>query len=124
MNSKVNLSESEVQKIVYKTVKNAINEMNFFHREYREGKPEKAADVIRGNGWDGNVISKKPGEMIVKVRQDFDAIAPDTSESLPFEQLVEDLNIFYEDKGSSLRAESLESFNGRYGYFIRISKQQ
>lgn len=117
------LTESEVAQVVYGAVKQALNEMNWFHREYREGKPEKASDVIRGNGWDGKVISKKPGEIILSVRQDYDAVFPDFSESLPFEELVEDLNIFYQDNGKQLRAEGLDDYNGRMGYFIKVSKQ-
>lgn len=119
----IKLNESEVHEVVYGAVKKLLNEMNWFHREYREGKPEKASDVIRGNGWDGKVIAKNPGEMILSVRQDYDAVFPDFSESLPFEQLIEDLNIYYEDKGSPLRAESIEEYNGRGGYLIRISRQ-
>lgn len=117
------LTESEVANIVYGAVKKSLNEMNWFHREYQEGKPQKASDVIRGNGWDGNVVSKKPGEMVLLVRQDYDAVFPDTSESLPFDELVEDLNIFYQDNGKPFRAEGLDDYNGKYGYYIRVTRQ-
>lgn len=122
------LTESEVKQVIYETVKkllkeSTVNEMNWFHREYPEGKPQKASEVIRGNGWDGKVISKKPGEIVLSVRQDYDAVFPDFSESLPFEQLIEDLNIFYEDNGKPFKAESIEEYNGKGGYLIRVSRK-
>ena len=116
------LTESEVAKIVYGAVKKSLNEMNWFHRSYPEGNPQKASDVIRGNGWDGKVVSKKPNEMVLCVYQDSDAVFGDTSESLPFEQLVEDLNIYYQSKGAHFKAESLDEYDGKGGYLIRVSR--
>jgi len=121
--SKIELSENEIIGIVYAAAKKSLNEMNLLHRTYNEGKPQKASEVIRGNGWDGKVVSKQPGEMILDLHQSSDALIPDTSESLPFEQLVEDLNIFYQDNGLPLRATALENYNGQMGYFIKVIRQ-
>lgn len=121
MHMKATINISEMENVVYEAAKKILSE-SLFHRTYREGKPEKASDVIRGNGWDGVVVSKQPNEMIIRIHPESDAVFPDSSESLPFEELVNDLNIYYEDKGVSARAEGMDEYNGRLGYFIRIKK--
>ena len=114
------LNESELTQIVYKSVKKLLNE-GLFHRTYPEGKPQNVADVIHGNGWKAYIKSKTPNEIIIRCYYDNDAWFP-TDESLPFDELVKDINIYYEDKGVSVRAFPMEEYNGESGAFIALRK--
>ena len=119
---KMKLNEEQVKNIVYESVKKIISE-GLFHRTYREGKPNSASDVIKGNGWDGRVVNKTPSEITIRVYHNSDAVFGQSAEQvLPFEELIQDLNIYYEDKGAKCRAFGSEEFNGKSGSYITIKK--
>ena len=111
------LTESEVQSIVYEAVKKALNE-GFMYRTRPEGKPKSAYDVIKGNGWGATTVDKDQRQIILRVFNNSDSWMR-MDDPLPFEELVEDLNIYYEDKGSTCRAYGEEKDGG---LFITIVK--
>lgn len=114
----IKLDENEITKVVYEATKKALNE-GFYYRTYPEGKPEKASDVITGNGWSARVVSKEPGKIVLKCHQNSDSwLALD--DVLPFDELVEDLNIYYEDKGLPIRATGEDNDEG---WFITVQRQ-
>jgi hypothetical protein len=104
------LNENEIKNVVYSSVKTLLKE-GFLGRTMAEGKPEKASDVIRNNGWSVKVLSRNANEMVLRCFEHNDSWLG-TNDSLPFNELVEDLNIYFEDKGSPLRAEGNEDENG------------
>ena len=110
-------NENEIKNVVYSAVKKVMNE-GLFYRTRPEGKPEKASDVITGNGWTARTVSKENGCLVMRCYKNNDAILG-TDDSLPFDELVEDLNIYFEDKGSPLRAEGKEDESGA---FITVRK--
>jgi hypothetical protein len=103
MSNQIKLNESELSEVVYRAVKKTLNEMNLFHRTRFEGKPQKIQDVFKGNGWKCKKISKGQNELVVRCFKDNDAILG-TDDSLPFDELVQDFNIYFEDKKSPVRA--------------------
>lgn len=119
--SKVQLNENQIAQIVYNSVKSILKE-GLFNRTYREGKPKNAAEVINGNGWKGYIVDRNPNELVIRVYKNSDSILSSFDDVLPFEELVEDLNIYYEDKGAKCRAYGSEEYNGEQGAFITIRK--
>lgn len=119
------LNETQITKMVYESVRKILKE-GIFTRTRPEGKPQNVADVIHGNGWKAYIKDKKmrngkPVEIIIRCYENNDAWFP-TDESLPFEELVEDINIYYQGKGSSVRAYPMEEYNGIRGAFISLRK--
>ena len=118
--SKLKLNENEIVAIVYNATKKMLSE-GLFRRTRPEGKPQKASDVIKGNGWKAVTADKGPNFLVLRCYKSNDAVFA-VDESLPFEELVEDLNIYYQDKGVRTRAEGMEEYNGQAGCFIKVSK--
>ena len=117
---KSKLNENELTKIVYDSVKKLMNE-GLFRRTRMEGKPQKISDVLKGNGWKGSAVQNDGRTMVIKCYENNDAVFNFDS-SLPFDQLVEDLNIYFQDKGSRIRATAMEEYNGEEGNFIKLVK--
>lgn len=111
------LNENEIKNVVYSSVKKILNE-NLFYRTRPEGKPQKASDVITGNGWTARTVKKDENEITIRCYHNSDSLFG-YDEPLPFDELVEDLNIYFEDKGSPLRAEGEET---EHGAFITVRK--
>jgi hypothetical protein len=116
MNKNIKLTESEVAKIVSDATKKILSE-SFFHRTYREGKPQKISDVFLGNGWKPVTVAKDANSITVRVYKHVDSFLYD--EPLPFEELADDLNVYFEDKKSPCRATGWEDENGS---FVKITK--
>lgn len=91
-----------------------------FSSPYMEGKPQKISDVFKGNGWKYRVIMRNPDNIIVRCYTDNNNLM--RRNYLPFEELVEDLNIYFQDKNSRCRAQGMEEYNGVQGAFISIMK--
>ena len=117
---KLKLNESEITEIVYNATKKMLKE-GLFRRTRPEGKPQNASDVITGNGWRAVIADRGTGFLVLKCYESNDAVFA-FDESLPFNELVEDLKIYYQGKNSRTRVEGMEEYNGKQGYFIRISK--
>lgn len=115
---KTNFSESDLKTVVYESVKKILKE-GLFNRTRMEGNPQKASDVIRGNGWSAKTVRKDANELVLRCYKNNDAVFA-TDDSLPFNELVEDLNIYFEDKGSPMRAFGEEN---EQGSLITIRKQ-
>lgn len=96
-----------------------LNEINFFRRKYWEGKPQKASDVLLGNNWTARIVEKEKGRIVIRCYRDGGSMFGH-DDPLPFDELVEDLNIYYEDKGSPLRARGMDGYNGQEGSYIEI----
>ena len=111
------LNESEIQNVVYSAVKKIINE-GILYRTRPEGKPQKASEVITGNGWIARTVKKDANSITMRCYTNSDSLFG-FDEPLPFDELVEDLNIYFEDKGSPLRATGEETENGA---FITVKK--
>lgn len=116
MNDKVKISEAGLKKIVYEATTRILSE-GLFSRTRFEGKPQKASEVIIGNGWKPVVVSKDKDSITLRVYHNANCVLA-FDEPLPFEELVEDLNIYFEGKNSPLRATGYEEG----GSFIKISK--
>jgi hypothetical protein len=106
------LNEQELKTIVYDSVKNILKE-GIFYRTRPEGKPKSASDVIKGNGWTARVVSKDANSVTIRCYTHSDSLFG-MDDPLPFDELVEDLNIYYEDKGSPCRAEGQETDKGAF----------
>lgn len=109
------LTESELKQVIYNATKKILSE-NFTHRTYWDGKPQKLSDVFIANGWKPVLISKDANSMTIRVYKHVDSVLYD--EPLPFEELVEDINIYFEDKGSPCRATG----NEEDGSYVIITK--
>ena len=114
---KINISEEKLNSIISSSIKKHLDE-GFLYRTRPEGKPQNLNDVIKGNGWKARLVSKTPEEMVLRLYRDSDSFLG-YDDPLPFEELVEDINIYFEDKPSHLRASGY--FDN--GSFIKISRK-
>lgn len=121
MEKKQTLNRKEIEEIVYNSTMKLLKE-GLFHRTYQEGAPKSAAEVIRGNGWDGYIADNKPNDKVIRVYKNSDAVFSAGDDCLPFEQLVEDLKIYYQDKGINCSVEPIEDYGGKKGSYIRIRR--
>lgn len=96
------VSEKQIEEMVYMSVKKALNESVFGDKfdGYKEGNPKKLKDVIIGDGW---------GFTVQKLVQNGDSkectiYQNPHGHSLSPKELVEDVNVYLEDKGYNMRA--------------------
>jgi len=117
---KINITENQLNKIISESITRHLNEF-FGRKQQMPEKPQSASDVLKGNGWVYKVVSSKPGEKVIRCY-----VSNNSSfrTALPFEELVEDLNIYYQDKGLPIKADGMEEYNGTEGAFMRVRKLQ
>ena len=117
MGNKVSLKD--IKSIVYEATKRMLKE-DILNREYPEGSPQKPSDVITGNGWTGETVSRSETELVLRVYKNSGSAT--FGDTMSLEELVDDLNTFYEHKNYQSRAESAEEYNGEEGSFIIVRK--
>ena len=114
-------TETQIKNIVTECVKKIMNEGWFSKKSQMPEKPQSVNDVFKGNGWYYTVVDKVPGDFVVRC---YVSNSSSLRTALPFEELVEDVNIYYEDKGLPIKAEGMEEYNGTEGAFMRVRKLQ
>lgn len=117
--AKFNLSENQLHTIISESIKKHLNEF-FFNKKLPEN-PQTAADVLKTNGWIYKVVSSGPGEKIIRC---YVSNNSSMRTALPFEELVDKLNAYYQEKGSPIKADGMEEYNGTEGAFMRVRKLQ
>ena len=123
MDKRRKLTEADVTNMVYESVKKILNE-GLFNRTYMEGKPQNLLDVLKGNGWGGNVVEKANGQIVLRVYTKSDAVFSNGDDSLSLEDLVEDVKIYYQDKGKNVSVSSTYDYNGQEGAFLIIKSMR
>ncbi len=116
MRKNIELNASELTYIIKESV-GQILEGIFSKKQNFPEKPQKASDVIRANGWTGKTVDKAPNMVVIRCYPD----AP-MWKVLPFDDLVEDLNIYYQHKGVPCKATGLDEYNGQRGGFIVVKR--
>ena len=120
MEKKMKITEQELSNIVTTAVKKVLSESFHFRRPRPEGNPQKLADVIKADGWRATKTAQDAtGFTLLFFRSGESFLGYD--EPLSFEDLVEDIKIYLEDKHAPFRAESFygEGDNGSYIKFIK-----
>lgn len=95
--------------------------MNALQGSYKEGKPTSIKDVINANGWMVyKTVRKDARGMVIAVCKHTPMFRYD---SLDFNDLIEDLNIYFQDNNKSLVAKAVEddNYNDR-GELIELSR--
>lgn len=123
MDKKRKLTEADVTNMVYNSVKQLLKE-SLTHRTYMEGKPQNLFDELKGNGWGGNIVEKANGQLVLRVYKKSDAIFSNGDDSLSLEELVEDVKIYYQDKGKNVSVSSTYDYNGQEGAFLIIKSMR
>ena len=85
-----------------------------------EGKPKNLRDVFFSDGWTYKKIqTNDKHNIIIQCFTNNNSLS--TREYLPFDELLDDINIFYEDTGGNYKAERIEpTDNQQKGEFVKI----
>ena len=113
------LTPEEVLYIVNESVKGIINSGNLFQDNKLEGNPQSLKDVFYSDGW----TAKSFGGGVFQCFHNSNDFR--TREYLPFEELVEDINIYFEDNNLPYVARAIDAPNGEdRGEFIKFFKRR
>lgn len=96
---------------IWNAIKNYADRMGEGDR-YKEGKPNTIDEVITGNGWKiHKVLEKTPQRAVIAVCVNRPLWRED---ALEYEELIDDLNVYFKDRGLNTVASALD--NSEYGY--------
>jgi hypothetical protein len=118
MQKKNKVTVDDVKKIVYESVKKIMKE----DREYMEGNPQSVLDVLKSDGWNGRMVENSPNRKVVRVFTTSNEPFTVRGDSLDFEELVDDIRVYYSHKGLKVNVEGVEEYNGKQGAFIIFNK--
>ena len=112
------LTPNEVENIVSEAVKSIIKEGFWFKDNKLEGKPTNLKDLFYSDGWTFQRLPKG----VFKCFTNNNSLR--TREYLPFEELVEDVNIFFEDNNLQFIAKAIQAPEGEdRGSFFKVFKK-
>lgn len=118
------ITEKDLTSLVKESVERILKEgnlMNTLQGSYREGKPTSIKDVIIANGWAVyKTVRRNANGMVIAVCKHTPMFRYD---SLDFEDLVEDLNIYFQNNNKNLVAIAAQDddYNDR-GELIEFKK--
>lgn len=89
-------------------------------REQLYDDPQTASQLMSADGWTGKTWEKLPNGLVVRCYTKSSGIA---SEVLDFEELVDDLNYYYQKKQLPLQAKGMLEYKGEEGAFLVVTKK-
>ena len=120
----MNLSESDISKLVSECVKRLMKEGLFDETEFGDDIPQKAqklSDVIKMNAWTGRIVKRSAEMLIMHLYTDNNSMK--TRNYPDIEKVLNDLREWCRLHNSNTVFEKLNVITKK-GVFIRVSKQK
>lgn len=89
-------------------------------REQLYDEPQSASQLMSADGWTGNTMEKLPNGLIIRCYTKSSGIA---SQVLDFEELIDDLNYYYQKRNLPIQAKGMMEYKGEEGAFLQVIKQ-
>lgn len=89
-------------------------------REQLYDEPQTASQLLSADGWTGTTLEKLPNGLIIRC---YTKNSSGASQVLDFEELVDDLNYYYQKRNLPIQAKGMMEYKGEEGTFLQVTKQ-
>lgn len=131
------LTDKILESIIEKSLPKILEETGYFTEDYfrkfgdkakefvtgREqlyDEPQSASQLMSADGWTGKILEKLPNGLIIRC---YTKNSGGASQVLDFEELVDDLNYYYQKRNLPIQAKGMMEYKGEEGAFLQVIKK-